>query len=134
MGDACHNLMLSDSWHIREKDVMPEPQRARGALGPFRSVWHRGGVIMCRTACRVGRRAGDHMISSNLRARKLAKRDRLGATQVWIVRVVLIPATELPWLQAYARVTLPPPIRFSIVVQVLLHAIANGPGYGNLAD
>ena len=61
---------------------------------------------------------------------ELAERNRLRAAQVDVVRVVLVPSSELIELLAYAGIALSPP-RFSFAVE---HSVTDGPRYGDLAD
>lgn len=51
-------------------------------------------------------RARHNLVSSTLSLGKLRGRDLLGTAQVGIVRIVLVPAAELPGLQAHAGVRL----------------------------
>lgn len=68
------------------------------------------------------------LVSSNLRLGPFAEQNRLGATQVGVVRIVPVLATELVRLLANASIPLPPPrIRLAII-----HTVTDGPGHGNL--
>jgi len=81
-------------------------------------------------AGRVRHLAVDHLVSSDQALSQLAERDFLHADQELIVRVGLVPATELVRLLAYASVALAPPcLLFSIKPTV-----ADRPGHGDLAS
>lgn len=65
---------------------MSELQRLFRSHSPGRSLRHGGRVIVGGPASRVGCFAGHHQVSGDLRLGKLAKRNRLRATQVGVVR------------------------------------------------
>ncbi|MNY51379.1 hypothetical protein D3C86_1869600 [compost metagenome] len=82
------------------------------------------------TAGGVRHLAGYHLVSGDLRLSKFTEWDRLRATQVNVVRVVLVPAAELVRLLAYAGVPFAPPGLGLAVV----HTVTNRPGHGDLAS
>ena len=95
----------------------PSPPRP----GPWAS-WLRSSVWRYRN--------GHYLFSSTLGLGELRGRDRLRTSEVGVVRVVLVPAAELPWFQAHAGVALPPPGLLGLAVE---HAVADGPGHCDLA-
>ena len=90
-------------------------------------------IVISTLAFLVWLLAVDHHVSSDPGLSELTDRDGLCATEERVIRIVLVPATELPGLQTHPGIALTPPIRLAIVVKVDVHTIANGPRYGDLA-
>lgn len=78
---------------------------------------------------RVRHLAIDNMVSGNAGLCQLAERDRFSAGQGREARVVRVPAAKLIFGLAHAGIVLTPPRFFPAII----HTIANGPGYGDLA-
>ena len=108
---------------------MSQAQSLLGLRRPGRGLGHGGRAIVRGAAGWVRYRAGHHLVSRTLGLGELRGRDLLGAAQVGVVRIVLIPAAELPRLQANTGKAFTPP-GLSIAVE---HAVADGPSHGDLA-